>query len=74
MGRYPFTFLIRAIDPSTDGPGLTKLSWTGGLAAMDPVYGPLTYSTDFSIEKKILKIRQPGNFAKIPLNFFEIMF
>jgi hypothetical protein len=25
--------------------------WTHGLATVDPVYGPWTYSTDFPIEK-----------------------
>jgi hypothetical protein len=34
-----------------DGPGLMKFPWTGEPAAMDPVYGQWTYSTDFSIEK-----------------------
>jgi hypothetical protein len=34
-----------------DGPGLTKFLWIGAPAAVDPVYEPWTYSTDFSIEK-----------------------
>jgi hypothetical protein len=34
-----------------DGVGLMKFLWTGGPAAVDPIYELWTYSTDFSIEK-----------------------
>jgi hypothetical protein len=42
---------MQATDHRMDGPGLMKFLWTGGPAAVDPVYELWTYSTDFSIEK-----------------------
>jgi hypothetical protein len=33
-----------------DGPSLIKLSWTSGTTTVDPVYGPWTYFTEFSIK------------------------
>jgi hypothetical protein len=50
---------------------------THGLAAVDPVYRPWTYSMTFFFRKiihKIWKIARPGNFTKTPSNFFEIIF
>jgi hypothetical protein len=47
----PSAHLIQATYRLVDSPGLMKFPWTHGLAVVDPVYGPWTYSTDFSIEK-----------------------
>jgi hypothetical protein len=46
--------------------------WTRGPAAVDPVYRPWTYSTDFLIEKYFWKFAAPGNFTKDPWTFLKL--
>jgi hypothetical protein len=54
-----------------DGPGLMKLSWTGGPVTLDPIYGLWTYSMEFSVIKENSSALE---FCKNTPNFFELMF
>jgi hypothetical protein len=57
----PLAHLIQATDHHMDGPGLMKFPWTHGPATVDLVYGPWTYSTEFSIENNsVIKENSPA--------------
>jgi hypothetical protein len=60
-----------------DDPGLMKFPWTGGPAAVDPVYGLWTYSTDFLIEKQFINSENSSALVilqKHPQTFLKLYF